>query len=220
MLGRLFGKSPVTNRAGNTLVRPPLGRVVLNVGGNSKQIAIPRHFDGWRHDLLDIDPTGKPDLLCDARELEALPGEQYDAIYCSHNLEHYLHHDARRVLRGFLSILKVDGFADIRVPDIGQVMRHCVANNMDLDDVLYESAAGPIMVRDVLWGWGRKIETSGNDFFAHKTGFTPTSLTRILEDAGFAEVFLDAADGPAFEIRALAFKRPGANPHKAALGIG
>lgn len=220
MLGKLFGKPSVADLPGKTLAGSPVSPALLNVGGNSKLIPIPPHFAGWRHDLLDIDPTGKPDLLCDARELDTLPGAQYDAIYCSHNLEHYLHHDARRVLKGFLSILKDDGFADIRVPDIGQVMRHCAANNTDLDDVLYESPAGPIMVRDVLWGWGHKIEISGNDFFAHKTGFTHTSLTRILEDAGFAEVFIDAASEPAFEIRALAFKRGGANPHKAALGIG
>ena len=30
---------------------------VLNVGGNSKRIQIPSCFDGWQHDLLDIDPT-------------------------------------------------------------------------------------------------------------------------------------------------------------------
>ena len=42
---------------------------VLNVGGNSKAIALPPIFDGYEHLLLDIDPTGKPDLLCDAREL-------------------------------------------------------------------------------------------------------------------------------------------------------
>ena len=149
MLGKLFGKSPATTSPEKAHVNSSSAPAVLNVGGNSKLIAIPPHFGGWRHDLLDIDPAGKPDLLCDARELDTLPGAQYDAIYCSHNLEHYLHHDARRVLKGFLSILKEHGFADIRVPDIGQVIRHCAANNTDLDDVLYESPAGPIMVRDV-----------------------------------------------------------------------
>ena len=192
---------------------------VLNVGGNSKEIPIPPHFAQWRHDLLDIDPRGNPDLLCDARELGAQPGASYDAIYCSHNLEHYLHHDAKRVLLGFLHVLKDGGFADIRVPDIGQVMRHCVASDLDLDDVMYTSPAGPIRVRDVFWGLGTMIERSGNDFYAHKTGFTRQSLTRILENAGFAEVFLDAEGEPAFEIRAIAFKRAGSNPHKTLLGI-
>ena len=42
---------------------------------------------------------------------------------------------------------------------------------------------------------------------------------RFLEDAGFAEVFLDNDPGQSFEIRAIAFKRAGPNPFKAVLGI-
>lgn len=59
---------------------------VLNVGGGSKSIPIPDYFAGWRHDLLDIDDRGCPDLVCDARALLMLPGRQYEAVYCSHNL--------------------------------------------------------------------------------------------------------------------------------------
>lgn len=206
-------------RFARALATPENKKRLLNVGGRSKAIPIPAQYAGWEHHLLDIDPRGKPDLLCDARELATLAPGQYDAIYCSHNLEHYLQHDARRVLAGFLSLLRDDGFADIRVPDIGQLMQRCVRDGLDLDDDLYDSPAGPIKVRDVLWGFGEEVESSGNDFYAHKTGFTPTSLTRILEGAGFAEVFLDAEGAPWLEIDAIAFKRAGPNPHKALFGI-
>jgi hypothetical protein len=37
---------------------------VLNVGGGSKDIPLPLHYANWRHDLLDIDPKGKPDAIC------------------------------------------------------------------------------------------------------------------------------------------------------------
>lgn len=201
------------------LARPPAKRRVLNVGGNNRDIPIPAQYAGWEHHLLDIDPRGKPDLVCDARELESSEAGVYDAIYCAHNLEHYLHHEARRVLLGFLHVLKDDGFADIRVPDIGQVMRHCVQHDLDLDDALYAPPGGPIMVRDVLWGYGKQIEFSGNDYFAHKTGFSPRTLTRFLEQAGFEEVFLDTAGAPPFEIDAVAFKRAGPNAHKVLFGI-
>jgi hypothetical protein len=76
---------------------------VLNVGGNSKAIALPAPYADFEHLLLDIDPTGQPDIVCDARRLETLPADQFDAIYCSHNLEHYYHHDVAKVcghLRG------------------------------------------------------------------------------------------------------------------------
>jgi FkbM family methyltransferase len=81
-------------------------RRVLNVGGNSKEIQLPFLYDGWQHVLLDIDPDCTPDVLCDARNLSALSGAEYDSVYCSHNLEHYYHHDVRKVLSGFFHILK------------------------------------------------------------------------------------------------------------------
>ncbi len=100
---------------------------VLNVGGNSKETPIPEYFDGWHHLLLDIDATCNPDILCDARQLSGLEPGQFDAVYCSHNLEHYYKHDVAKVLKGFLHVLKPNGFAEIRVPDLDSVMRRVVA---------------------------------------------------------------------------------------------
>lgn len=178
------------------------GRAVLNVGGNNKSIEIPECFRGWRHDLLDIDPGGNPDVLCDARELWKMPPRQYDAIYCSHNLEHYYQHDVPAVLKGFRVVLKRKGFAYIRVPDLLEVMKAVVERGMELDDKLYESPAGPIAVRDVIYGYHRQIERSGNDFFGHKTGYTKKSLTKILMEHGFPYVYSDVAG---YEVMALAF---------------
>lgn len=179
-------------------------RKVLNVGGNSKDIPLPENYQGWENVLLDIDPRGKPDVLCDARALTTLPGSTYDAVYCSHNLEHYYRHDVPKVLAGFRHVLKDVGFAHIRVPDMGEVMRQVVQKSMDIDDVLYQSPAGPITVRDVFYGYGVEIERSGNDFFAHKTGFTQKSLVRTLESCGFPIVFSMTGN---LEVAALAFKQ-------------
>lgn len=177
---------------------------VLNVGGNSKAIPLPPVFRGWENVLLDIDPRAAPDVLCDARELTGLAGGEYDAVYCSHNLEHYYRHDVPKVLAGFRHVLKEDGFANVRVPDMAELMRVTVQNGLDIDDVLYESPAGPITVRDVIYGYGPEIERSGNDFFAHKTGFTRKSLQAALQGGGFPFVYLDARN---LEVMAVAFKR-------------
>lgn len=177
-------------------------RKVLNVGGNSKEIALPPEYAGWEHVLLDIDPKGNPDIVCDARELTRLPGSIYDSVYCSHNLEHYYPHDVAKVLAGFSHVLKEDGFIYIRVPDLGELMRTVVKTGLDIDDFLYQSSTGPITVRDVIYGHGVEIERSGNDFFAHKTGFTQKSLTHILKAAGFQWVFTDIGN---LEVAALAF---------------
>lgn len=186
-------------------------RRVLNVGGNSKAIPIPPHYNGWTHHLLDIDPRGAPDVLCDARELASHTAESYDAIYCSHNLEHYFTHDVPRVLKGFLHVLRPDGFAEIRVPDIGALIRTVVARNLELDDVIYVSKAGPILVRDVIYGYGREIEASGQDFYAHKTGFSPAVLRKALATAGFRQLMF--ANGE-LEVRVIAFKTAPTDYHR------
>ncbi len=177
---------------------------VLNVGGGTKATPIPDYFSNWQHDLLDIDDRGGPDIVCDARELLTLGAGQYDAIYCSHNLEHYYRHDGLKVLQGFVHVLKDDGFAEIRVPDIAQVIAAVQTHQMDVDDVLYQSAAGPITAHDVIYGLQSEIVNSGQDFYAHKTGFTPKSLMKFLSDGGFRHIFL--AEDVQLAIHALAFK--------------
>jgi hypothetical protein len=178
---------------------------VLNVGGHDKRIPLPPHYAGFEHLMLDIDPAAAPDILCDARELSKLESSQFDAVYCAHNLEHYYRHDVPKVLAGFLHVLKDNGFAQVIVPDIAEVMRTAVAKGLDLEDVLYQSPAGPIKVLDVLWGWSAQIESSGQEFFAHKTGFTEKSLVATIQRSGFPKTYSMSRN---YEVQVLAFKRP------------
>ena len=195
------------------VVNKPSGRVdtgkenqlkkVLNVGGNSKTIPLPPQYENFEHILLDIDPHGSPDIVCDARDLITLDAGQFDAVYCSHNLEHYYRHDVTKVLAGFIHVLDANGFAHIRVPDIPATMRACIDQDLDLEDVLYQSSAGPITVLDVLYGHSDEIEQSGQDFYAHKTGFSAKSLYAALVAAGFRKIFCTLGH---LEINAVAFK--------------
>jgi len=176
---------------------------VLNVGGNSKAISLPSQYDNYENTLLDIDPAGSPDILCDARELTTLDANQFDAVYCSHNLEHYYRHEVPKVLGGFLHVLKENGFAQIRVPDMNAVMRTTIEKGLDIDDVLYQSTVGPIRVVDVLYGHSVEIEQSGKNFYAHKTGFTQKSLLKAVNKAGFSKVYCTLGN---LEINIIAFR--------------
>ncbi|MEQ1518724.1 MAG: hypothetical protein ABL931_19760, partial [Usitatibacteraceae bacterium] len=82
------------------------------------------------------------------------------------------------------------------------VMQLVVQKNLDIEDTLYNSSAGPISVLDVIYGFGLEIERSGNDFFAHKTGFTTKSLLAILRATGFPHIFVGTGN---LEISAFAF---------------
>ncbi len=176
---------------------------VLNVGGGSKSIALPPQYAAFEHLLLDIDPKGQPDIVCDARQLSGLPAAQFDAVYCSHNLEHYYRHDVPQVLAGILHVMKDGGFVQIRVPDLTELMRVTVSQGLDVDDVLYTSPAGPVMILDVLYGHSPTIERSGEEFFAHKTGFTQKSLSNAVARAGFSSMFCMTGN---LEINLIAFK--------------
>jgi SAM-dependent methyltransferase len=190
---------------------------VLNVGGGDKTIPVPPYYDGWRHDLLDINPAYHPDICLDARQLQTLPASTYDAVYCSHNLEHYHRHECDIVLKGFHHVLKPDGFAEIRVPNLAAAVRAMVEQGLDIDDVLYASAAGPILVRDLIYGFHSNIEKTGQEHYLHKTGFTARSLGRLLNANGFPHIAVRPLS--AFTLVAHAFKQSPTTSQAAMLGI-
>jgi len=191
---------------------------VLNVGGASKTIPLPGHYAGWAHVLLDIEPGKDVDLVADARNLGELHPFAFDAVYCSHNVEHYYPHEVPQILAGFRHVLKADGFAEIRVPDLDSVLRAMIDRGLDVEDALYQSRAGPVSVRDVLYGLGSAI-AEGKVYFAHKTGFTQRSLRKALDAAGFAEIHELAPLG-GYEIRVAAFQRAPSEAQRRSLGLG
>lgn len=172
---------------------------LLNVGsGGGRQV--PRIFAGWGQDTLDIDPNCKPDIVCDARWLSTVKA-RYDAVYCSHNIEHYYKHEVRDVLTGMLRVLKPNGFAHLTCPDINAVF--AAVKGRDIDETWYKAAGGPISFHDVIYGWGAQV-AQGNLYYAHKTAFTERSLGKALRAAGFSKVFV-ASDG-AGNLSSFAFK--------------
>jgi hypothetical protein len=175
---------------------------LLNVGGG--RVAPAPQYRGWDIDLLDIDSSVNPDICLDARDLSTLEPGQYDAVYASHVLEHFAEHEIARVLWGFYHILGVDGYADIRVPDARAVILDVAKRDLALDDVLYEAPVGPIRVCDVLWGWQKQIEQSGQYYYCHRIGFSRDSLGRALYAAHFEHILIGSGN---YEIRAMAYKR-------------
>ena len=177
---------------------------VLNVGGNSKDIAIPEIYQDFEHLILDIDERVAPDILGDARKLKEQAACSFEAVYCSHNLEHYHEHEVETVLSGFLHILKSGGFAHIVVPDIEAVINTVAREKIGLTDHLYVTRSGiPIRPLDVIYGWSKEIRDSGQDYFSHKTGFSEATLTEKLRASGFTKIFSSKSN---LQVSAIAFK--------------
>ena len=175
-------------------------KTVLNVGGGGRDL--PALYKDYEQKLLDIDPNVQPDICADAKDMCKLKAGQFDAVYCSHTLEHFYRHDVSRVLAGFRHVLKPYGFAHIAVPDVLMLMEIMVKGGQDIEETWYVSPGGPISFHDVLYGWNKAM-ANGNLFYAHKCGFSEKSLGDALKRARFPHVMTAVGDG---NIVAFAFK--------------
>jgi predicted SAM-dependent methyltransferase len=221
MLARLLSAFRTSASGDSQPARPsaPAGDrpAVLNVGGGDKTVGIPGHFDGWQQVLLDVNPAA--DIVGDARKLRLfVQAASWDAVYCSHNLEHYYQHEVPVMLDAFRSVLKPGGFAEIRVPDIGALIAHMAERNVDIDQVMYDSPAGPVSAHDMFYGFGAQIRDSGKDYYAHKTGFSRQSLSAALFASGFP-VLCFAPPLADWELHVFAFRQQPDDAMKRRLGL-
>jgi SAM-dependent methyltransferase len=188
--------------------RPGRAQTVVNAGCGMRGTGrLPALFDQWRQLRVDIDPQVEPDILADIADLSVIPSEFTDAIWSAHCLEHLYQHQIGQALGEFRRILKDGGFLCLLVPDLQTVANYIVADQ--LDQVIYESPAGPVTAHDVLFGFGPAV-ARGNANMAHRCGFTPTTMIRYLREARFAEIVLRRR--PSLELAAVALKTPSADP--------
>lgn len=161
-------------------------KTVLNVGCGG--CSIHPQFEGWKEVRLDIDFAVKPDIIGDIRYVE-IGNEKYDAVYSSHTLEHLYYHEVPATLSGFFRVLRPSGIVLIGVPNLKAVAWKVACGN--LEGVLYESPAGPISAIDCIYGY-KEFLKSGNLHQLHKTGFTPGTLKKKLEAAGFVNIKVES----------------------------
>ncbi|OYU48753.1 MAG: SAM-dependent methyltransferase [Rhizobiales bacterium PAR1] len=186
-------------------------RKVLHVGcgprGLHRLHPVFHDLTRWREIRLDLDPSVEPDIVCSTADMRGhIANGTVDALWSSHNIEHLYDHDVSRALSEFARVLRPDGFALIRCPDLESVVTAILQDG--LETIAYHSPAGPITPLDMLYGHRASV-ARGNDFMAHKTGFTDLRLGRLLLEAGFAHVNTKRATG--FDLWAIAFM-PEANP--------
>ncbi|MBV9287424.1 MAG: methyltransferase domain-containing protein [Hyphomicrobiales bacterium] len=167
-------------------IRP--ARRVLNAGsGPSTHSSLHSAFNkpGWKELRIDVDPQCGADFVGSISDMRSLIEDaSFDAIWCSHCLEHLYDHEALPAMREFKRILRDDGFALISSPNMDAIAKLLVSE--DIESVAYVAPAGPIRLLDMIFGHTRSIE-AGRPHMAHKTGFTADRLGRMATKAGFAE---------------------------------
>ncbi len=179
-----------------------MNRIVLHVGCGTDP-TVHEIFQGpeWRQLRLDIDPAVNPDIVSSITDMSQVASWTVDAVWSCHNLEHLYAHEVSLALKEFYRVIKPGGFSLIAIPDLQRVAEQVVSDR--LEDVLYESPAGPISPIDIIYGY-RPFIAEGNLFMSHKTGFTTMTIAQHLSRAGFINVKVDRDDK--FNIWALAKK--------------
>ena len=124
---------------------------VLHVGCGAYEPAklhLMFQHSGWREIRLDIDPNVNPDVVASITDMQVISDAAVDAVYSSHNVEHLYPHEVPLALREMNRVLKPDGFAFIKLPDLQEVARFIADGK--LEDPLYISPMGAIAPLDIL----------------------------------------------------------------------
>ena len=159
-------------------------KTFLHVGCGRKNKSQIRGFDNenWKEIRFDIDKNVNPDIEGTSTDMKLVDTGSVDAVYSSHNIEHIFPHEVPIALSEFYRVLKEDGIVVITCPDLQSVCEAVVKDK--LLEPLYESPAGPISPIDILYGF-RKFIARGNEYMAHKGGFTYSTLNTAFFEAGF-----------------------------------
>lgn len=175
---------------------------MLNAGAGStvaKRIQPLLTSHEWEEVRLDVDGSVNPDIVGSITDLAKLcRPASFDAIWCSHLMEHLYAHEIHPTFVQFREVLKPDGFALIMSPDLEAVAQHLLTQG--LGAVAYVSPAGPIRPLDMIYGHSGVIE-QGRHHMAHKTGFSCDRMGNLLLSAGFPTVSVRSGN---FEVCALA----------------
>lgn len=179
-------------------------RVFLHVGCGPANKTGLKGFDSveWKEIRFDIDKNVKPDIVGTLTDMSLVESSSVDAVYSSHNIEHVYAHEVLTAFGEFYRVLKPDGIAVITCPDLQAVCE--VVAQSKLLDTLYVSRAGPISAIDILYGHRASI-AAGNQFMAHKCGFTFPVLSDSIIRAGFKSTF-GGRRPAAFDLWLVAFK--------------
>ena len=160
--------------------------------------------DNWKEIRFDIDESNNPDIVGTLTDMKSVVTGSVDAVYSSQNIEHIYPHQVPIALREFYRVLKDDGMVVITCPDL-QSTCEAVAQ-AGLLEPLYDSPSGPISPIDILYGHRRFI-AEGNEYMAHKGGFTYSVLNGAFHEAGFKIRVGGRRPAPFYELWLVAFKQ-------------
>ena len=157
----------------------------VGCGYRTKKDTLKYYDDEWKETRVDINKNVNPDILGSMKDLSNVQNNYYDSVFSSHSIEHVYAHEVDGVLKEFHRVLNMNGLLVITCPELKSICKLVLEDK--LLDIAYESAAGPISPIDMIWGHRVPIK-KGNEFMAHKCGFTLKTLMSACTNANFKSV--------------------------------
>jgi len=138
------------------------------------------------------------DVISSVVDLEGIPNSCADAVWASHVVEHNYWHDLPNLFANMMRVLKDDGFAIVKVPNLASIAANIEQNILGK---VYDSPSGPVSAIDMLYGHRGLVNLFGEGM-AHKTGFTKSSMEEVLQSLGIKAVVKEKD----FDVVAVLFK--------------
>ena len=181
-------------------------KTFLNVGcGQISETQILGFDDGnWNEIRFDIDEDVNPDIVGTLTDMKSVDTASVDAVHSAYNIDHIYPHEVPIALGEFYRVLKDDGFAIIRCPDIQKICEAVVQDK--LLDTYYEINGLKIAPIDILYGNRQEI-SGGNEYMKKKVGFTYSVLDAALYQAGFKARYGGSVEFNGAELAIAAFKQ-------------
>ena len=137
---------------------------------------LPDWLEEYKETRLDIDESHCPDVVSSMTDMGDVG--TFDAVYCSHALEHLFPYEVEIALKEFKRVLRDGGVAIVFVPDLEDVR--------PTEEVLFVSPSGGITGMDLIYGLRKAFKE--NPYMLHKTGFTQSTLAKEFENVGFRKI--------------------------------
>jgi ubiquinone/menaquinone biosynthesis C-methylase UbiE len=150
----------------------------------------------------------QPDVVCDIRNLSVFKSNCADQILAVHVIEHFYHWEVHPLLEEWKRVLKPDGQIILECPNLLSACQVILSNP--------EAAASPgLDGRMSMWPLFGDPQWQ-DPLMCHRWAYTPQSLQRVLEQAGFTAVRQEPAQYKLREPRDMRItgRKPSANSFK------
>jgi hypothetical protein len=181
---------PLWNSFGDQTISNPdiyktSDKIVLNIGcGKTPLNEFTKCFDGWKEVRIDAFENETADVISSIVDFEGIPDSCADAVWASHVVEHNYWHELPKIFSNMMRVLKDDGFAIVKVPNLATIAGAIHGNILT---TIYDTSVGPVTAMDMIYGHRGLVEAMGEGM-AHKTGFTKSSMEAVLESLGIKAI--------------------------------